>query len=94
METASPLGLTRTPKHIYTWRTEAFDSGPLPSVTGILNIVDKSGALVGWAKRETAACAVRNLDMLAKMRESGGDAAAGRKSLPTKPANVMAFVPG
>ena len=76
--TASPpvLGLTRTPKHIYTWRTELFDSGPLPSVTGILNIVDKSGALVGWAKRETAACAVRNLDMLAKMRETGGDAAA------------------
>ena len=76
--TASPpvLGLTRTPKHIYTWRTETFDSGPLPSVTSILNIVDKSGALVGWAKRETAACAVRNLDMLAEMRQAGGDAAA------------------
>jgi len=78
MATASPpgLGLTRTPKHIYTWRTETFDSGPLPSVTGILNIVDKSGALVGWAKRETAACAVRNLDMLAAMRQAGGDVAA------------------
>ena len=78
MAIASPpvLGLTRTPKHIYTWRTETFDSGPLPSVTGILNIVDKSGALVGWAKRETAACAVRNLDMLAAMRQAGGDVAA------------------
>jgi len=70
------IGLSRTPKHIYTWRDGTVDSGPLPSVTGILNVVDKSGALVGWAKRETAACAVRNLDMLAKMRESGGDAAA------------------
>ena len=76
MAIASPLGLTRTPKHVYTWRTETFDSGPLPSVTGILNIVDKSGALVGWAKRETAACAVRNLDMLAAMRQAGGDVAA------------------
>ena len=75
-ERAAVLGLTRTPKHVYTWRTEIFDSGPLPSVTGVLGIVDKSGALVGWAKRETAACAVRNLDMLAKMRETGGDAAA------------------
>ena len=77
MVTAEPvLGLTRTPKHVYTWRTELFDSGPLPSVTGILNVIDKSGALVGWAKRETAACAVRNLDMLTAMRQAGGDAAA------------------
>jgi hypothetical protein len=39
-------------------------------------VVDKSGPLVGWAKRETSACAVRNLDMLVRMRETGGDAAA------------------
>jgi hypothetical protein len=77
MATAEPaLGLTRTPKHVYTWRDGTVDSGPLPSVTGILGIVDKSGPLVGWAKRETAACAVRNLDMLVKMRETGGDSAA------------------
>ena len=70
------LGLTRTPKHVYSWFDGVTDSGPLPSVTTILNIVDKSGALVGWAKRETATCAVRNLDMLATMRATGGDAAA------------------
>jgi hypothetical protein len=70
------LGLTRTPKHVYSWSDGVTDSGPLPSVTTVLNIVDKSGALVGWAKRETAACAVRNLDMLATMRSTGGDAAA------------------
>jgi hypothetical protein len=33
-------------------------------------------ALVGWAKRETAACAVRNLDVLERMVRSGGPQAA------------------
>ena len=33
-------------------------------------------ALVGWAKRETAACAVRNLDLQQKMLRSGGPGAA------------------
>jgi hypothetical protein len=41
-------------------------------VTSIIGIVDKSGPLVGWAKRETARCAIRNLDMLAKMVMDGG----------------------
>lgn len=65
-------GLYRTADHRYFWRGR----GPIPSVTTIQKMLDKSGPLVGWAKRETAACAVRNLPMLVQMRESGGDAAA------------------
>ena len=71
-----PLGLTRTASHVYSWNDGATVHTPLPSVTTVLRVVDKSGPLVGWAKRETAACAVRNLDMLLRMREAGGDAAA------------------
>ncbi len=53
------LGLVRDARHRYSW-----NGGPwYPSVTTILGIKDKP-ALVGWAKRETAACAVRNLEVL------------------------------
>jgi hypothetical protein len=73
-----PLGLTRTASHVYTWSGgEGTDArSPIPSVTTILKVLDKSGPLVGWAKRETAACAIRNLDVLTRMRADGGDAAA------------------
>jgi hypothetical protein len=71
-----PLGLTRDAAHLYTWNDGEEVVSPLPSVTTVLKVLDKSGPLVGWAKRETAACAVRNLDMLAQMRQAGGDAAA------------------
>jgi hypothetical protein len=71
-----PLGLTRTASHQYTWNSGSSVHGPLPSATTVLRVVDRSGPLVGWARREVAACAVRNLDVLARMRESGGDAAA------------------
>jgi hypothetical protein len=65
------IGLVRDARHRYSW-----NGGPLyPSVTTILGIKDKP-ALVGWAKRETAACAVRNLEMLARMVQSGGAQAA------------------
>jgi hypothetical protein len=65
------LGLVRDARHRYSW-----NGGPLyPSVTTILGIKDKP-ALVGWAKRETAACAVRNLDVLERMVRSGGAQAA------------------
>lgn len=65
------LGLVRDARHRYSW-----NGGPwYPSVTTILGIKDKP-ALVGWAKRETAACAVRNLDMLERMVRSGGPTAA------------------
>ena len=64
-------GSSRDARHRYSW-----NGGPwYPSVTTILRIKDKP-ALVGWAKRETAACAVRNLDVLEKMVRSGGPAAA------------------
>ena len=72
----APLGLTRDEGHVYCWNDGSQVHSGIPSVTTILRVVDKSGPLVGWAKRETAACAVRNLDVLARMRETGGDAAA------------------
>ena len=71
-----PLGLTRTAAHVYSWNDGTTAVTGLPSVTTVIKVLDKSGPLVGWAKRETAACAVRNLDMLVRMREAGGDAAA------------------
>jgi hypothetical protein len=70
----APLGLTRDAKHRYTWNDGRLVAGPLPSVTTVLGVLDRSGPLVGWAKRETAACAVRNLDTLATMRAAGGPA--------------------
>ncbi|MDR3633819.1 MAG: hypothetical protein P4L84_08280, partial [Isosphaeraceae bacterium] len=48
-----PLGLTRTADHVYTFNTGTEVFSPLPSVTTILKVLDKSGPLVGWAKRET-----------------------------------------
>jgi hypothetical protein len=67
-----PPGLWRDEHHRYYYNGK----GPLPSVTTITGILDKSGPLVGWAKRETAACAVRNIDMLTQMIQSGGKEAA------------------
>src|SRR5450755_3079832 len=68
---APAIGLTRDGRHRYAW-----NGGPLlPSVTTILGIKDKP-ALVGWAKRETAASAVRNLDVLTRMVQHGGPQAA------------------
>jgi hypothetical protein len=65
------IGLVRDARHRYSW-----NGGPLyPSVTTILGIKDKP-ALVGWAKRETAACAIRNLEVLERMVQSGGAQAA------------------
>lgn len=62
------IGLYRTPKHEYYWEGD----GPLTGVTSIVGVLDKSGPLVGWAKRETAECAIRNLPMLTQMVASGG----------------------
>jgi hypothetical protein len=68
---STAVGLVRDARHRYSW-----NGGPLyPSVTTILAIKDKP-ALVGWAKRETAACAVRNLEVLERMVRSGGAQAA------------------
>jgi hypothetical protein len=62
------IGLYRNFKHEYYWE----GNGPLAGVTSVVGVLDKSGALVGWAKRETAECAVRNLPMLTQMVASGG----------------------
>ena len=70
--TFGQLGLYRTADHRYF----VDGQGPIPSVTTIQKMLDKSGPLVGWAKREAARCAVRNLEMLAQMKATGGDAAA------------------
>ncbi len=66
-------GLSRDERHFYRW-----NEGPkVPGVTSVIKSLDKSGPLVGWAKRETAASAVRNLTMLASMvRDGGPDSAA------------------
>ncbi len=81
---APPLGLTRSATHFYTWRDGTNEYGPYPGVTSIIKMLDKSAALVGWAKRETAACAVRNLDMLTQLVATGGQPAAVNwlKSIP------------
>lgn len=65
-------GLTRDAQHWYRWN----GGRPVPGVTGVVGVLDKSGPLVGWAKRETALCAVRNLPMLTEMVRTGGDTAA------------------
>jgi hypothetical protein len=52
------VGLFRTPNHEYYWNGE----GPLPGVTGVIATLDKSGPLVGWAKRITAEFVVDNLE--------------------------------
>jgi len=64
-------GLVRDARHRYSWN----GGPPYPSVTTILGVKNKP-ALVGWAKRETAACAVRNISMLSRMAETGGTQAA------------------
>ncbi|HLX34682.1 MAG TPA: hypothetical protein VKR30_05495 [Candidatus Limnocylindrales bacterium] len=69
--TSTQVGLVRDSRHRYSWNGGTL----MPSVTTILGVKDKPG-LVGWAKRETAACAVRNLPMLARMAETGGPTAA------------------
>lgn len=67
-------GLERDAKHRYRWEGGAW----VPGVTSVIKCLDKSGPLVGWAKRETAACAVRNVDTLAAMVRDGGPDAAQR----------------
>jgi hypothetical protein len=63
-----PAGIYRTDKHEYYWNGD----GPYPGVTSVLNVIDKP-ALAAWAKRETAECAIRNLDLLTGMVRTGGD---------------------
>lgn len=63
-EVIPSVGMHRTEDHRYYWNGE----GPYPNVTGILGMIDKSEALVGWAKKETARFALQNLGILAAHR--------------------------
>lgn len=70
-------GLSRDKNHVYTAHYPPADPVTLPySITTALKAVDKSGPLIGWAKRLTAEAAVRNLDMVARMVAEGGERAA------------------
>lgn len=54
-------GLVRDARHYYRW-----EGGPkVPGVTTVIKTLDKSGPLIGWAQRETAVAAVRNVSSLA-----------------------------
>lgn len=77
------IGLARNEAHEYFLDGQ----GPIPSVTTILKIVDKSGPLIGWAKRITAEAALRHAADLPKWVEDfGGDGAVG---MLTKATNVI-----
>lgn len=67
--TESPaIGLERDEKHLYRW-----NGGPwVPGVTSIVKMLGGSDALINWAKKETAASAVRNHDLVGQLIASGG----------------------
>lgn len=71
MDDARPIGLTRDDQHVYYWTTPAGVT-VLPSVTTILKAVDKSGPLIGWAKRVTAEAAIDNWQELPKWIDLSG----------------------
>ena len=66
------LGLTRSETHGYRWSDGVTATDTLPSVTTIIGIVDKSGPLIGWAKRITAEAAVDNRDQMAGWVDMAG----------------------
>lgn len=59
------IGLHRDAKHFYYWNG---DPG-VPGITTVQGVIDKP-ALVGWAKRETAKAAVRNMGTLLSMMDA------------------------
>jgi hypothetical protein len=73
-----PLGLSRTAGHVYSFNTGSEVFSPLPSVTTVIGVIDKSGPLLGWAKREVSNAALRNLDVLSKMVLTAGPESAAR----------------
>jgi hypothetical protein len=80
-----PVGLSRDETHRYFWAVNDAVV-ELPSVTTVLRVLDKSGPLIGWAKRITAEAAIDNRAELDKWMELGGrDGAVG---LLTKAATV------
>jgi hypothetical protein len=65
------VGLFRDDRHRYYWN----GAGPFPGVTSVIKALDKP-ALIEWAKRETARCAIDNYDFIQDLRQRGGDEAA------------------
>jgi hypothetical protein len=62
------VGLYRDDKHNYYW-----NAGPkMPGVTASIDPADDKEGLIGWAKREVAACSVRNFDFLQDLIARGG----------------------
>jgi len=80
------IGLTRSESHLYNWSDGETVVGPLPSVTTVMGILDKSGPLIGWAKRITAEAAVDNREAIPGWVDLGGRD--GAISLLTKAASV------
>ena len=77
------IGLARDEQHKYYLDGQ----GPITSVTTILQVVDKSGPLIGWAKRITAEAALKHRTELDGWVESfGQDSAVG---MLTKAATVI-----
>ena len=74
------LGLNRDGNHRYSWNGDA----KVPGITTVIKMLDKSDVLAGWAKRETAKAAIRNLDVLQRMVMEGGheNAVSWLKSMP------------
>lgn len=64
----SAIGLTRDGNHRYAWMGDE----KVPGITTVIKMLDKSDVLAGWAKRETAKAAIRNLDTLTRMVAEGG----------------------
>jgi len=77
------IGLARDEQHNYYLDGQ----GPILSVTTILKVVDKSGPLVGWAKRITAEAAVRHSTELPGWVTTFGED--GAVSMLTKAASVI-----
>ena len=75
------VGAYRDAEHRYQWN----DSGILPSVTTVAKIMDKSGPLVGWAKRITAEAAVSHAEDIPKWVAMSGPT--GAADLLTKAAD-------
>lgn len=74
----TPVGLSRDDKHVYGFNDGTTVTWPLVSVTTVIGVIDKSGPLVGWAKREVANAAVRNLTVLSTMVDASGQESAAK----------------
>ena len=61
------VGLFRDDRHRYY----IDGNGPYPGVTSVIKALDKP-ALIEWAKRETARCAIDNYDFVADLVKRGG----------------------